>query len=387
MLPRHALTRPVAALVVLGALLVAGLMASPAQAIVGGTDQVSAGLAAPLAFIEISEPNGVAACTGTLISPAVVMTAAHCAYETTKRGNLLGIASPSAISVRVGSRNVSDPALGVDAHVVAVLPQPYYRWDGNHHFHDIALLALDRPLAQPPAALAEQRPGAGKALVIAGYGRSSTTDQTGPGALRVAKIDAADPASCHLVSESFNPSWLFCGSAAAGDSVVPGGTACFGDSGGPAFASENTAGNVVVEGVISYGAGADCEVSRSYLTLVSSERGFIDRALATQPQSWDRLRDDPPNATVKAVTREVGHSGFLSLRIDDDRSSHSRVAISFFGRGRQLVSKSYRSVPTNRWVRFKLRRQSGRVSGRVCVQGTDGTKKQSNTACARDVIR
>jgi hypothetical protein len=83
----------------------------------------------------------------------------------------------------------------------------------------------------------------------------------------------------------------------------------------------------------------------------------------------------------------VGHSGFLSLRIDDDRSSHSRVAISFFGRGRQLVSKSYRSVPTNRWVRFKLRRQSGRVSGRVCVQGTDGTKKQSNTACARDVIR
>jgi hypothetical protein len=289
--------------------------------------------------------------------------------------------------VLVGSRDVSNAALGVNAGVVAVLPQPYYRWDGHRHFHDIALLALDRPLPQMPALLAEQRPGAGKPLLIAGYGRSSTSDVAGPGALRVAQIDAADPASCHLVSESFNPSWLFCGSAARDNLVVPGGTACFGDSGGPAFASENTAGNVVVEGVISYGAGADCEGSRSYLTLVSSERGFIDRALATEPQSWSRLRDDPPSAAVKAVSRRVGQTGVLSLRIDDDRSSRSRVDISFFTRGGRQVSQAFRSVPTNRWVRFKLRKQSARVSGSVCVQGTDGTKKQSNTACARDVIR
>lgn len=384
---RRALTSPLAPLLALCALLLAALTAPPAEAIVGGTDQVSAGLTAPLAFIEITEPTGIASCTGTLISPAVVMTAAHCVYETTKRGNLLGIARPSAFLVRVGSRDVTNAALGVDARVVAVLPQPYYRWDGNRHFHDVALLALDHPVSQPPAMLAEQRPGAGKALVIAGYGRSSTGDRGGPGALRVAKIDAADPASCHLVSESFNPSWLFCGSAAGGDPALPGGSACFGDSGGPAFASENTAGNVVVEGVISYGAGVDCEGSRSYLTLVSSERGFIDRALATAPQSWSRLRDDPPVAAVKAVSRRAGQTGFLSLRIDDDRSSRSRVAITFYAGGRRRIARAFRSVPTNHWVRFKLRRQPGRVSGSVCVQGTDSTKKQSNTACASDVIR
>ena len=105
-------------------------------------------------------------------------------------------------------------ALGVGARVVAVLPQPYYRWDGNHHFHDIALLALDRPLSQTPAVLAEQRPGAGKSLLIAGYGRSSTKDHTGPRSVAIGQIDAADPATCHLISEAFNPSWLFCGSAA-----------------------------------------------------------------------------------------------------------------------------------------------------------------------------
>ena len=380
---RHALTSSFALLV---ALLVAALTPPPAGAIVGGTTQVSDSLTAPLAFIQIAEPHGLAGCSGTLIAPAVVMTAAHCVYETTKHGNLLGIAPPSALSVRVGSRDVSNATLGVSVRVVAVLPQPYYRWDGTHHFHDIALLALDRPLSQTPARLAEQRPGAGKSLLIAGYGRSSTKDRRGPSQLRIGQIEAADPATCHLISEAFNPSWLFCGSASSDHLVVPGGTACFGDSGGPAFASENTAGNVVVEGVISYGSGVDCESSRSYLTLVSSERGFIDRALGTQPAAWSRLRDDPPTAEVKPVSRKVGQTGFLLVRIDDDRSSHSRVDITFRTAGRQ-VAQAFRSVPTNRWVKFRLRAESKRTSGSICVQGTDGTKKQSNRACAHDVVR
>jgi hypothetical protein len=314
------------------------------------------------------------------------MTAAHCVYETTRHGNLLGIARPSAVTVRIGSRDVSNASLGVTAHVVAVLPQPYYRWDGTHHFHDVALLALDRSLPQAPARLAEQRPGAGKTLLIAGYGRSSTKDHGGPSELRIGEIDAADPATCHLVSEAFNPSWLFCGSAASDHPAIPGGTACFGDSGGPAFASENTAGNVVVEGVISYGSGLDCENSRSYLTLVSSERGFIDHALATPPAAWSGLRDDPPVATVKPVSRRVGRTGFLRLRIDDDRSNHSRVDIRILSGGRQ-VGQAFRSVPTNRWVTFRLHARSKRGSGSICVQGTDGTKKQSNKACAHDVVR
>jgi hypothetical protein len=380
---RHALTRSLAVLV---ALLAAALTSAPASAIVGGTDQVSDGFVAPLAFIEISEPTGLAGCSGTLIAPSVVMTAAHCVYETTKRGNLLGIAPPSALTVRVGSRDVSNSALGVGAHVVAVLPQPYYRWDGTHHFHDIALLALDRPLAQTPARLAEQRPAAGKSLLIAGYGRSSTRDHKGPSELRIGEIDAADPKTCHLISEAFNPSWLFCGSAAQDHPAVPGGTACFGDSGGPAFASENTAGNVVVEGVISYGSGLDCENSRSYLTLVASERGFIDRALATEAGSWSRLRDDPPTATVKPVSRRVGQTGFLFVRIDDDTSNRSRVDITIRVAGRQ-VAQAFRSIPTNRWVKFRLRVQTRRASSSICVQGTDKTKKQSNRACTHDVVR
>jgi hypothetical protein len=386
MRPRPALTSLLVPLLALCALVLMSL-ATPAHAIVGGTDQVSDQFTAPLAYIEISEPRGTGACTGTLISPSVIMTAAHCVYETNRRDNLIGIARPSDFRIRVGSRDVSNAGLGVAAEVTAVLPQPYYRWDGNRHFHDIALLALARPLSQTPAHLAEQHPDAGKPLLIAGYGRKSTNDDTGPRKLRVAQIDAANPATCHLVSESFDPSWLFCGSAATTDLIVPGGTACFGDSGGPAFASENTTGNVVVEGVISYGAGTDCEVSRSYLTLVASERGFIDRALATDPRHWGGLRDDPPSARVRAVDRRVGRAGFLSVRIDDDRSRRSRIAIVFYAGNGERAAQAFRSVRTNRWVRLELGPRSRRASGSFCVQATDSKRKQSNTACARDVVR
>ena len=145
--------------------------------------------------------------------------------------------------------------------------------------------------------LAEQRPDAGKSLLIAGYGSTSTDDKTRPAALKAALIDAADPASCTLVSEAFDPSWLFCG-AASTDPAVPGGTSCYGDSGGPAFAYENTVANLVVEGVISYG-------SRRTARLALLPRARLERARVHRPRAChagaelDTLRDLPPTATVK----------------------------------------------------------------------------------------
>ena len=57
---------------------------------------------------------------------------------------------------------------------------------------------------------------------------------------------------------------------ASTDPALPGGTSCYADSGGPAFAYENTADNLVVEGIISYGSEHSCEYSRSYLVLAAN---------------------------------------------------------------------------------------------------------------------
>ncbi len=373
------LIRRLAALPVLLALAIA---TPTAGAIVGGTADTDDSFAAPLAYIEITEPGGIGSCTGTLIAPSVVMTAAHCVYGTTRRGNLVGVSRPSEISVRVGSRNVSDPGLGIKTRVVAVLAQPYYRWDGRRHNHDVALLALDRAVPQTPAVLAEQRPDAGKSLLIAGYGATSTNDNSRPAALKAALIDAADPGSCTLVSESFDPSWLFCGEAST-DPAVPGGTSCYGDSGGPAFAYENTFANIVVEGVISYGSDEECERSRSYLVLVSSERGFIDRALATPPAGWGKLRDLPPKAKVRAVHRRLNKRGTLTLRVDDDKSRHSRVAITFSTRAGKRISRAFRNVPTNRWVTFRIGQSLEGVPGPTSAHRARTRRRSSRTSRAR----
>ena len=359
---------------------------STAGAIVGGTGAVSDAVATPVAFIKISLPSGTETCSGTLIAPAIVMTAAHCVYEAGEAGEFLGIARPSQISVLVGARDVSNAALGTAAGVVAVLPQPHYRWDGTHRYHDIALLALDRAVPQAPATLAGQGPDAGTDLLIAGYGRAAPADHAPDGALRVGLIEAAGPPSCRVGSQGFDPSWQFCG-AALTDTAVPGGTACYGDSGGPAFAYGGAGANPVVEGVISYGSRADCEFSRSYLVLVASERGFIDRALATPPQRWAHLRDDPPTATIKPLRLRIGQAGVVSLRIDDDRSRRSRVQIAFYTRSGKRLSHAFRSVTTNRWATFELAPQLQRFSGYVCAQGSDETDKRSNMQCAPDVIR
>jgi len=77
----------------------------------------------------------------------------------------------------------------------------------------------------------------------------------------------------------------------------------------------------------------------------------------------------------------------LSVRIDDDRSHRSRVAISFFTHGGKFLGHTYRGVATNRWVHFTLDANVKRFSGYVCAQGSDDTTKQSNLACATDIVK
>ncbi len=380
--------RRLAFLAVLIGAAISALSASSAYGIVGGTDQLSDSFAAPIAYIELDGRDATFSCTGTLISPTVVMTAGHCVYDTTDSGNLIGIIAPDKIRVRVGARLLADPTQGTPAGVIAVLPQGAYRWDGRHRFHDIALLALDRAMTQTPARLPEQTPDPTKPLLIAGYGQTSTGDTTRNRPLRAGIITASDPTSCKLSDEKFDIKWLFCGASSTDPTLaVPGATACHGDSGGPAFGFENTLENLTVEGIISYGTNSSCEFSRTYAVLVSSERGFIDRALATPPALWRELRDDPPHASIKPLRRRVGVVGTLSVRIDDDKSTRSRIEVSFYTKKFKRVNGAFRSVKTNRWVTFTIDATPAPFNGFVCVEGYDKKAKLSNLACAPDVVR
>ncbi len=203
----------------------------------------------------LDEPAGLAArtgCTGTLISPVAVLTAAHCV-------KLL----PPPLSFSLAET----PAAGSDGLAVrAVHVHPdFVIAAGTQPLHDLALIELSAPVsdvtpeALPPAASVLS---VGDTLTLAGYGRESDAAAAGTRSSGLAHITAvADseitvglPADAH---------------------------GCEGDSGGPAFAAGSAAGTRALVALLSRAAdpSSDCGGGAIY-TRVDAHRAWIDRTLA-----------------------------------------------------------------------------------------------------------
>ena len=345
------------------ALLALAVAAPTAGAIVGGTDQTTDAFAAPLAFLTITDPSGTGRCTGH----------ADLAHR-----------RDDCRALRLRDDQARQPARRLQAVEIAVRVGSTQRLErrARHRRREswrccrspttagtaaatTTTSRCSRSTARcrrQPAALAEQHPDAGKPLLIAGYGSTSTNDNTSPSALKEAS--STPPIRSRAPRLGVVRPVLALLRAASTDPALPGGTSCYGDSGGPAFAYENTADNLVVEGIISYGSQHSCEYSRSYLVLVSSERGFIDRALATpRRRTGGSCATSRRRRRSRPSTASVNQRGVLSLRIDDDKSRHSRVGIVFYTHAGKRLSRAFRSVTTNQWVEFDLGRYSQALLG------------------------
>jgi MYXO-CTERM domain-containing protein len=184
-----------------------------------------------------------ASCTGTLIRPDVVLTAAHCVEEAFLGSEIPGftlandtLSSPPVVVA--GLRYVQHPQFDINVDPGAGVAQ----------FYDIGLLWLAQPITSTDPMLiatpAEANAGLvdGLDLQLVGYGRTSNeTNDFG------IKYDAI----ADLVD--FNESEL---------QISPGGGApqnCHGDSGGPAIVDFGAGQRVI--GVVSRSAAAknDCD--------------------------------------------------------------------------------------------------------------------------------
>jgi len=178
-------------------------------------------------------------CTGTLVAPGAVLTAAHCLDE-----------MPPA-NVYFGP---TPPALGRIVEVASVEQHPSY--DPVTHAHDIGIIRLASSPPITPALLSATPLDAsfvGQPIRIVGFGRSSTLDEnaarkrTGQ-----SRVDSATASGF-----TFRPS--------------PSQT-CFGDSGGPAFALVNGVEQLV--GVTSTG-DLGCQDGASDASVQSFDTGFV----------------------------------------------------------------------------------------------------------------
>jgi hypothetical protein len=246
------------AAVVAGAVLAA---AAPAEAITYGVPdgeghpEVGA-LLAPTAYSDGTWET----CSGTLISPTVFLTAAHC------------------------DQGVSRVAVTFDSVYEASTGTTYWgTWhaDPQHSSaqsdpHDLAVVVLDKPVtsiqpARLPTAASSSGLGLGARFTSVGYGAQSVTIDKGPS---FHYADIRYVASGGL--DAVNPAWLRISmNPALGD----GGT-CYGDSGGPNFlGAAATETNIVAATTIT--GDSMCRATNVVYRLdTPSARGFLGQYVA-----------------------------------------------------------------------------------------------------------
>jgi len=249
---------------VLGAVSIALLAPTLAQAspkahasIIGG-DAASIADFPSLAFIaaRTGKDRGFA-CTGTVISPRVILTAAHCVEDL----DVGGFTAPRKYLVATGRANPQRDGSGdvlrvSDTHV-------FPRFDPGTTYGDAALLVLSSPTPAPPIPLAGVADGAlyegGAKVLLAGWGLTSPNAKSGPKNLQTTSTVVLDPNACKRRTQPFYPPYSSAVEMCTTDPPDHRNGGCFGDSGGPAIA-QRPDGSLVEIGITSTG-GPSCSTN------------------------------------------------------------------------------------------------------------------------------
>jgi secreted trypsin-like serine protease len=213
-------------------------------------------------------------CSGSLIAPTKVLTAAHC-VKTGKRRQL---------SVLTGSPWISPKRRAPRTKVAQVVVDP--RYNGRKDLHDFAVLTLATPSPAQPIELATQDESKlstqpGQTIRSAGWGTRSPFGVDVALRLKATRERVYPARKCDLVygkTRGFDDAAQICalGKRIRGDGLPFHTTTCEGDSGGPIVA--NTIDGPRLVGAVSGGVFPCGLFGPSIYARVASRLGFIRRA-------------------------------------------------------------------------------------------------------------
>ena len=266
--------------------------------IIGGVP-VPAGAWPWVAFVTArTSPTSGFQCTGTVVSPRVILTAAHCAEDLAT-----GLVYPaSAFTIVTGRVNLSDSSSGQVLAVSQVLVDPSF--SAATFAGDAALLVLATPTTSPAIPLATAADAAllapGAAGSIAGWGLTNASASTTPSILQGGATVVQSDAYCASRLLAFLSGPMLC----AFNPPTYAVGACHGDSGGPMLARRADATWVQI-GITSWGVAA-CDPSYpSVSTRVDGVSGWASStiaSLAPPPAPAPAPTVAPPSPTTQPAT-------------------------------------------------------------------------------------
>ena len=233
----------------------AGTGGSP---IIGGTPATAGEFPAVVA-IEV----GGGLCTGTLITPSWVLTAAHCVTPS-EVGVSTQAQVTSAIKVHFGALNIFSSSAGTVVTASDSMPDPGFNINALGA-HDSGLIKLSTPVTNVTPVTLNWIPAnapVGVTVTMVGYG-ATAVGNGGGGNVGIEYTVMQTSISC--AADEGSDANLLCYNQTAGKGK------CNGDSGGPSFAT--IAGKLVEVGVTSFGDQTCAQFGAD--TRVDAEKAFI----------------------------------------------------------------------------------------------------------------
>ena len=288
-----------------------------------------------LAYIEADLGKSGFSCTGTVVSPRVILTAAHC-VEDIERGTFTGAGK---YAVATGT---TSPGKALRENVFKVTETHVFPgFDPGTLRGDAAILVLDRPPAAPPIALAGPADAGlyagGAPIQVAGWGLTNAKSVNPPETLRAAAMVVQTPTSCKQKTNRFYPEFSTSAQFCILDAPTKKSGGCFGDSGGPGI-GQRADGTPVELGIISTG-GPFCNPKfPNVLTRVDTVSPWVAEWVAATEAGGPR---PSPVIALPQMTRSVAEL-FAVFTLQTEFGRTFERAAEVFGNCRRTGPSSSR---------------------------------------------